>query len=259
MARNPIRKAFTLVELMVVISIVALLIALLLPALQQARAAAQSIKCQANLHQLALGYNTYYSDENAWMPPVNSYISYNAQGTSKNYGMYNAIGPYVGKPEWGGMQEPAGSAQGYIKSDSYWGSQKNAKFTVTVFYCPDSPQKDPQPWYRVSYGESLYNQPHNAQAMTGGGNPKAWSFFRKVDVVPRPSNKIFIADGNSWHLDSIANVGVSSNFDLTRHLGGTNIMFLDGHGKLYQESAVINNITRDTVNNRSMENFRLLN
>jgi prepilin-type N-terminal cleavage/methylation domain-containing protein len=106
------RPGFTLIELLVVIAIIAILIALLLPAVQQVREAARKTECASHLSQLALAVHGYES--NFQRVPINRYGDYvyhqmwgGAYETSTSWSWLATVLPYIEqKPLWNQANVP---------------------------------------------------------------------------------------------------------------------------------------------------------
>ena len=107
--KNIRRTGFTLVELLVVISIIALLLAILMPTLTKARNQAKLVICYSNLHASGVIFQTYASGNDGWYPEhINTYFTYIKEAQSgqvvnengeKISDLKKALYSYVGNPK----------------------------------------------------------------------------------------------------------------------------------------------------------------
>ncbi len=125
-------RAFTVVELLVVISIVSILLAMLLPSLKQARESAILLKCSAQTRSIALGTGAYSVDHKNQLPPN---IGYNPGSDVPYQGTKNP-GGYWWYRIGGGMQRAALLWPGYVTDSE-------------AFYCPSTTGYASNPAYQT--------------------------------------------------------------------------------------------------------------
>ena len=126
------RRAFTLVELLVVIGIIALLMGILMPALSRARETARRTACASNLRQLALAVHMYASDFQNRLPFANS-------ETLETNGQWNGGGWLY--------KHPNNSQPEHVEEGALWPILKNR----AVYRCPsDDPPWDSGPTQNLS-------------------------------------------------------------------------------------------------------------
>ncbi|MFZ9823239.1 MAG: DUF1559 domain-containing protein [Gemmataceae bacterium] len=146
-----LRKAFTLIELLVVIAIIAILIGLLLPAVQKVREAAARMKCQNNLKQLGLGVHSYHDVYSQFIP---------AGSTQTQLSWHVGILPYI---EQDALFKKFSQATGtYLATGKYDLAVSNR---IAAYLCPSQTGDGekmiltPTPPHNVNLPEVINNQP----------------------------------------------------------------------------------------------------
>jgi prepilin-type processing-associated H-X9-DG protein/prepilin-type N-terminal cleavage/methylation domain-containing protein len=226
--RPGVQPAFTLVELLVVIAVIAILAALLLPALNQSMQRARQIQCVNNVCQLGIALHEFVSDNHIY--PLETDTEYDKNGIATNYNTWvEALGHQLGldyhrdtnfwdKGIWlcpsvrsKGIFGAAFESYGY---NSFGIGDHKDSLGLGGHYGMASVPVGAQPVYKPPVNESEIKSPSEMMAIGDG-------FYGE-------GSKIYSGIGLFWR-----NYEVGGFFDTAtayaRHQGKANVVFCDGH------------------------------
>lgn len=219
----PVRsRAFTLIELLVVIAIIAILAAMLLPALSKAKQKARTINCLSNMRQWGLAFRMY-ADENKDEVPEEGNTSLSIADPKNGDAWYNAVAPTINQ---------------LSLTNYYLAKNPPLPASGNLYACPAAPMPLFTPSFingaYFMYGENSRICVNKSARFDSSGNPTGVG-QTKITGVLKPTDTIFLAE-----VDSRTNSSSSPSLSVTTgyyaqtsawHNQRENFSFVDGSAR----------------------------
>jgi len=229
------RRAFTLVELLVVVAIIGLLVTILMPSLGRAMELARRTICGTRLHALGRGWTMYFHENNQKLPRM-----FNVHPVVEDiWGQFDWM-IYCGDEHTAVGQKPDYVNAGVLFRDKFIGSE-------SAYVCPTIEKNWGRPWFTshpdtdnpwpvnrrygsyMTYGRRRFNYCDDPaiSRINVNGDPRDdeyMMFMSGMTIVQKPGDFSWMADRfemNTWALLS--------------HVPGVNVLYLDGHVKFWQD------------------------
>ena len=210
------RRAFTLVELLVVIGIIALLVGILLPALNRAREQSRSVACKSNMRQIFFALVSYSNENRMWLPiPSNIGETFDDR---KNCAFFMMSTPTL-------MDYAHGVLWPYIAPPG------NARFNVEN--CP-SDINEIRPTSATGIGPRNFSYSFNDQMRGNNTIIAGVATYQgiKITQIVHPAQKIIVVE-EAFPNDTNADIASGGDPLGNHHNNGSNQGFADGHVDSY--------------------------